>query len=127
MPTTKKRTKDFTASERAVVLARAEEVGIMTAAEEFGTSWQTVAALQREAHNRDKVPAPGASRKIKKTAGRVKRGRKAASKDLQTTPTAKKGNKKEMSPELENIILKRKVETLTKDVEKLRAAVIELA
>ena len=126
MPTTKKRTRDFTASERAVVLARAEAVGIMTAAEELGISWQTVAALQREAHNHEKA-APRASRKTKKTAGRVKRGRKAASKDLQTTPTAKKGNKKEMSPEFENIILKRKVETLAKDVEKLRAAVIELA
>ena len=70
MPSTKKGTKDFTASERSKILARAQEIGLIDAADEYGTSWQAVAAWQRDARGKGELPEAPASPKPKLKKGK---------------------------------------------------------
>lgn len=135
MPSTKKRTKDFTENERAVILARAKEVGIIAAADEFGTSWQAVAAWQRAERKESGEPAPQKEVKAKArgrrgTKGQLK-GRKAVKADksnaVSVATTKKPMNLKGTSLEFENALLREKINSLTEKVERLRAAVAQLA
>ena len=136
MPSTKKSTKDFTASERAMIIARAEEVGKFKAADEFGTSWQAIAAwMKKEGKNNGEAPVVKA-KKTKKSAGKKKikkvtQKKVKAAQEVSAAPEVKKGAQekkhKALPPEFENFILKEKVASLTEQIEKLKAAIAELA
>ena len=54
-PGGRKRTTNFTPQERAKIISRANEVGAIQAAQEFGTSWQAVTAWQRDLLHRQAV------------------------------------------------------------------------
>ena len=95
-----KHTKDFTDEEKIAIIEKLKKAKPAKVAEEFGTRWQTVLAIRRAAGKRAKVD------KVKKA----------------DTPQPIKNKAK-----LENEVLKMKVNALTEQVKKLRAAIVELA
>ena len=146
--TTKKGTRDFNDEQKAAIIKRAEEIGIHKAAEEFESSWQAVAAIQREAIAAGILPP----RPSKRNRSIGKSGLKLASLPTETinpvvedpaapiievspvveekpVAPAVEGTKipKYSSLEIENAILREKVSVLTQQLEKLRSAVSQLA
>ena len=148
--TTKKGTKDFTKEQKAEIIKRAEEVGINKAAEEFGSSWQAVAAMQREARAAGILPSksPKSKGKLgnKPQAQKLAKSAQGEAEQVSKEPVAsigetavidtdeavksilKNNNTRKYTPlEIENAILREKVESLSQQVEKLRLAVSQLA
>ena len=64
--TTKKGTKDFNNEQKLVIIKRAEEIGIHKTAEEYDSSWQAIAAIQREARAAGLLPPKQPRRRSKK-------------------------------------------------------------
>ena len=147
--TTKKGTKDFTREQKAAILKRAEEVGINQTAEEFGSSWQAVAAMQREARASGELPPkPSKANRPKRTPGRKPKLMTVVENIAETVPAKEaiineqpvaekatispsyvkhESEKKHTPLEIENVILREKVVALTEQIEKLRLAVSQLA
>ena len=148
--TTKKGTKDFTAEEKALILKRATEVGINRAAEEFESSWQAIAAMQREAKANGTLPlAPSRPKgsiaktehktQLIKAVEKIEEAVPVKEEHVTTQNTVTKKaeelkvsvssdtEKKHSAMEIENAILREKVAVLTEQLEKLRSAVSQLA
>ena len=67
----KKAAKDFSLEEVQAILSRAEKVDLSRVAAEFGTTWQAVSALQKQAKNakikaKQKTEKPAKAPKVKK-------------------------------------------------------------
>ena len=67
----RKSAKDFTPEEKLAILARAERIEFSRVAKEFGTTWQTVSAIKREAKKE-------ASKKVETEVKKVKAEEKPA-------------------------------------------------
>ena len=67
----RKSAKDFTPEEKLAILARAERIEFSRVAKEFGTTWQTVSAIKREAKKE-------ASKKVETEIKKVKAEEKPA-------------------------------------------------
>lgn len=140
------------ADKRAAILARAEEIGVTSAAEEAGISKWTVfqwrkalkkagmpvAPLKRK-HTaaakktaKSKAAEPAAAAVVEAPAPKVRGKGKAKQSPAVSAPkvtTVKEASARgtNMSLEFENALLKEKVELLNAQVAKLRAAVAQLA
>ncbi len=123
LPTGNKRSRDFTAEEKIKILQRAAEIGLSKAAREAGISRWVLMQWERKALAQN----PDIQLNIKHS----KRGR--VSKVNQVTETSnkplgtEKTEKTNDNLEIENAILREKVAALTEQLEKLRAAVANLA
>lgn len=60
-----KSAKDFTPEEKLAILARAERIEFSRVAKEFGTTWQTVSAIKREANKEATKKAETEVKKVK--------------------------------------------------------------
>ena len=94
-----KKAKDFTEEEKAAIIKRLKRAKPTKVAKAFDTTWQTVLAIKKANDERALIR-----------------------KDKADTPQPIKNKAK-----LENEVLKMKVNALTEQVKKLRAAIIELA
>lgn len=90
-----KKVKDFNEEEKAAILERAKELGILKVAEEFGTTWQVVSAIRRAANQ--------STRKAKVKP--VTKRRTSAKRSRSAKPIAKKSGRATAEERLE--ILKR--------------------
>ena len=61
----KKSAKDFTPEEKAAILARAERIEFSRVAKEFGTTWQTVSAIRKQAKKEATQKVDTEAKKIK--------------------------------------------------------------
>ena len=94
-----KKAKDFTEEEKAAIIKRLKRAKPTKVAKAFDTTWQTVLAIKKANDERALV-------------------RKDKADTLQPIKNKAK---------LENEVLKMKVNALTEQVKKLRAAIVELA
>ena len=94
-----KKAKDFTEEEKAAIIKRLKRAKPTKVAKAFDTTWQTVLAIKKANDERALIR-----------------------KDKADTPQPIKNKAK-----LENEVLKMKVNALTEQVKKLRAAIVELA
>ena len=124
---TKKGTKDFTREQKLKIVEYAAKVGINKAAEDYGTTWQAVVAMQKKLktesilfHNKlDTNKAEDTNAESPTPAVEEKK---------LATKQSVNNSVKEYSPlEIENAILREKIIALTEQVEKLRSAVSHLA
>jgi hypothetical protein len=124
----------YTEEQRAVMLRRAEEVGVRTAAEEFGVTWQVIAQMKRRAAeeaNPEKKKASEKKRAEKKArkASEKKAGEKAESvkkKEKQEAVMTTAPERPTTELEIENAFLREQVAELTEKVEKLKKALADL-
>ena len=135
--------KKFTPEEVAAILARSDVVGAKQAAEEFGTTSYAIGGWRKAARMRENVkaasaPKPTQAKAAKETPapaakvdGRRKRHVEAAAPVAPVAPAkpveSAKPAARSTSLEVENALLKDKVESLTQQLEKLRSVVAQMA
>ena len=136
----KKKAPKLTDADRAAILERATEIGATEAAKEAGISKWTVFQWRKTMKKAGKVVAPIPRRKsapqakntkapapVKAPAVAVKKNVVKMPEAPKAAPAPKKSEAVYSSLDFENRLLKEQVAALTKQVEKLRAAVNQLA
>ena len=102
--TATKKIKDFTAEEKALILARADKIEPSRVAKEFNTTWQVVSAIQRDARKKagQAKQAKESKKASKQKAAPSKKAGKAKAKHSDENSA-----KKKLSNEEKNAILAR--------------------
>ena len=131
-----KGSKDFTAEERATIIAKAKEVGFEKVAAEFGirvcliSYW--IQQEKKKAIKRSKAVKPlkrtkGSKLEVEHIAEDVPtEPTKAIEPDKPVKPTGHKAEKQTDGLIVENAILKERIALLNKEIEKLQAALTSL-
>ena len=133
-PAEPKGSKDFTAEERAIIIAKAKEVGFEKVADEFGIKARLISYwIQQEKKK--------ASKPLKRAKGLKLEAVEHITEDMQAVPTLPTESVKVIEPVkptgrkaekqtdgliIENAILKERIALLNEEIERLRTALTSL-